>query len=173
MCSLLIADLAKGGGRTGLAHAEELMMEMRRRGFTVGAVTWTGLVSGYFRGGWEADGWNALRRMETSNLSLNRVCYNIILKQAGEGSIPTGAEPISIRIFRKMIEEGVEPNGDTYYITLEALMRAKRFDESAEVVRQMQVYGYEPEKNNLKRAVRHVKLKTQWVSGKSERMNLK
>jgi pentatricopeptide repeat protein len=156
MCSMLIADLSKEGHKTGLSHAEEMLNEMKRRRFAVTVVTWTTLISGYFRGGWESNAWQAVKRMEDNGVYLNRVAYNVILREAGRARSSGGfenAEGPLIKIFRRMVREGTEPNGDTYYIVLDALSRGKKWKEAGEVVREMNRFGWKPEKGNLKKVL--------------------
>lgn len=80
---LLISDLVRRGDRSGLLAAEDLMKEMKRLGMTVGVVPWTSLVGGYYRGGWVADAKQARLRMKDHNIELNRVGYNMLLREAG------------------------------------------------------------------------------------------
>ena len=160
MCSMLVADLAKRGNRSGLQHAEELLREMRKMGHKPGVVTWTGLISGYFRGGWSRDGWDAVDRMENEErLRLNRVSYNLILRQAGEGKITPGAEPVTSRIFKRMVADGITPNSDTYVIMLGPLLRARLWPSANEVVREMYKQGFKPEKGALISLVKKAKFK--------------
>lgn len=167
MCSLLIADLAHTGNNVGLRHAEELLREMKRRGWKTGVPTWTGLISGYFRGGWEQDGWDAVRRMEADRLRLNRTAYNMILRQAGESRISSkssappssgssGEQPITMKLFKRMIEDGVTPNSDTYVIMLGPLLKARRVAEAKEVVKEMRKQRFSPDKGALKGLVNRV-----------------
>lgn len=148
LCSLLVADLARSGSQAGLQRAEEMMNEMRRKRMTITQVTWTSLISGYFRGGWQTDAWAALDRMGRSGVSLNRVGYNIILKH-GQGSW-------CLRMFERMIKEGVSPNSDTYLIVLTPLVHKKQWDEADGVVREMARLGFRPEKGALRRLVNRV-----------------
>ena len=159
MCTILITDLVKDGQRVGLQYAEDLLKEMRRKGFAVGVVTWTALVSGYFRGGWVEDGWNAVRRMEEDNLKLNRVSYNVILRQSGERSSGGGGgeAQMTLRIFNKMIRDGVRPNADTYTVVLLPLIRAQLWDDADDVVHVMEQQGFKPEKSYLKRLIKQVR----------------
>jgi len=160
MCSMLIADLAKNGDRTGLRHAEELMREMKKKGFMPDVVTWTGLLSGYFRGGWEEDGWEAVDRMEKGQgIQLNRVAYHVILRQAGEGKLPAGAAPVTPRLFKRMLDDGITPNSDTYVLMLEPLLRAKRFEEARKVLREMKFRKFQPEKSSLINLVKKARFK--------------
>ena len=105
LCSMLFADLAKSGSQLGLRRAEEMMAEMKRKGMNTSVVTWTSLISGYFRGGWDQDAWDAVDRMKRAGLPLNRVGYNIILHEGGRG------KEWVMRLFRRMIKEGITPVG--------------------------------------------------------------
>lgn len=176
MCSMFVSDLAQGGDRTGLTRAEEMLAEMRRRRMKVGMITWTGLISGYFRGGWEKDGWNAVQRMNAAGLKLDRVGYNIILRQAGgldSSRGKRGAKGVSstsgggvggreteswgMGVFRQMIRDGVRPNSDTYTIVLGAMVRSGRWDEADKVIQEMQRQGYKVEKGNLRSLINKIK----------------
>jgi pentatricopeptide repeat protein len=156
MCSMLVADLAKSGRSSGLANAEDLLAEMRRRKMKVGVITWTALVSGYFRGGWEEDAWAAVKRMEDQGLPLNRVAYNILLRQSGDVAQERG-KGWSISLFERMIKEGVNPSSDTYVIVLAPLIRAKRWNLADNVVRHMDKLGFVPEKAALRMLIRKVR----------------
>ena len=150
MCSMLIADLAKDGDKTGLSHAEELLREMQKKGFRPDVITWTGLISGYFRGGWEEDGWHAVDRMERLHgIQLTRTAYNVVLRQAGLGKIAPGTMPVTPKLFKRMQQDGVIPNSDTYVIMLEPLIRAKLWAEAQGVLAVMRQQGFQPEKGHL------------------------
>lgn len=148
MCSLLVSDLARSGSQAGLQRAEEMMSEMRRKGMSVTQVTWTSLISGYFRGGWEADAWSTIERMGRSKARLNRVGYNMILKQ-GQGAW-------CVKVFQKMVSEGVLPNSDTFVIVLAPLVHKKQWSEADKVVQEMKRMGYSPDKGALRRLVNRV-----------------
>lgn len=164
--SLLISDLAKEGDRRGLRAAEDLMKEMRRLNMRVGEVPWTSLISGYFRGGWDGDAWTAIKRMEDDQVALNRVGYNMVLRELGKRVRPPrlAEEGHSLlwEMFERMIKR-VKPNADTYLIVLIPLVRAKRWDEADKVVKDMKDRGFVPEKSALRAVLNRVKLrKTQW-----------
>ncbi|WVF69705.1 hypothetical protein IAT40_004484 [Kwoniella sp. CBS 6097] len=144
MCSMLIADLAKSGTKIGLAHAEEILKLMRKKQMKTNEVTWTGLIAGYFRGGWEVDAWDAVGRMDRAGFKLNRVGYNMLLRESGKGG-GTGI----LRLWRKMLEDGVSPNSDTYLLALTPLVVEKRWLEAEEVLREMDRRRFKPEKGGL------------------------
>lgn len=148
MCSLLVADLARTGSQTGLQRAEEMMSEMRRKGMLITQVTWTSLISGYFKGGWDQDAWAAVDRMKRGGWALNRVGYNMILKQ--------GSGRWSVRMMERMIDEGVLPNSDTFAIVLMPLVTSEQWDEAGRVVNTMREMGFRAEKGALARLVRKV-----------------
>ncbi|WVQ98145.1 hypothetical protein IAU59_005267 [Kwoniella sp. CBS 9459] len=152
MCSMLIADLAKSGSKIGLAHAEEILKLMRQKQMKTNEVTWTGLIAGYFRGGWEVDAWDAVNRMSRAGFKPNRVGYNMLLRESGKGA-GTGVS----KLWRKMIEDGVSPNSDTYVLALTPLVLAKRWDEVDEVLREMDRRGFRPEKGALANIVARAK----------------
>lgn len=80
---LLISDLVAKGDRQGLLAAEDLMKEMKRLKMSVGVVPWTSLIGGYYRGGWLVDAKQARLRMKGDRVELNRVGYNMLLREAG------------------------------------------------------------------------------------------
>ena len=151
MCSLLVADLARSGSQAGLQRAEEMMSEMRRKGMNVTEVTWTSLISGYFRGGWEQDAWAAVDRMKRGGWRLNRVGYNMILKQ-GQGTW-------SIKVLEQMISEGVRPNSDTFAIVLMPLVTSKQWNEADRVIEIMRQFGFRAEKGALAKLVKRAELR--------------
>ena len=160
VCTILVADLARNGTTIGLKHAEELMKEMQRRRFHVGVITWTALISGYFRGGWEEDGWDAVRRMEDSGNKLNRAGYNTLLVRAGAHvEFDSQSRPNMMRIFEKMVREGVRPTVDTYTIVLTPLVKAKWWNETDRVVAVMDELRYVPETGVLKDLLKRVKFR--------------
>ena len=161
MASMLIAHFAKQGTRTGLQTAEKLLTQMvESKDPGVSVVTWTGLIGGYFRGRWEDDAWAALERMHQAGVKLNRVSYNMILKEAGEAShrkrgesqpkrALTGAEAWTVTMMRRMIDQGISPNSDTYTIVLGPLIDDKRWQEAEWVKGEMSRVGFVPEKRAL------------------------
>lgn len=151
LCSMLVADLAKSGSQSGLRRAEEMMAEMKRKKMNTTVVTWTSLISGYFRGGWDRDAWDAVDRMEREGLPLNRVGYNIILHEGGRG------KEWVMRLFRRMIKEGITPVDDTYLILLAPMVRGKRWEEADEVLEEMQRLKYRPEKGALSTLVKRIR----------------
>lgn len=160
ICTILVADLARTGTTVGLKHAEELMKEMQRRKFHVGVITWTALISGYFRGGWEEDGWDAVRRMEDSGNKLTRPGYNTLLVRAGSHvEFDRHSRPNSMRIFEKMVREGVRPTGDTYLIVLTPLVKARWWNETDKVVAVMDELRFTPEGGALKDLLKKIKFR--------------
>jgi pentatricopeptide repeat protein len=153
MYSMLIADLAKSGSRQGLKNAEEMMATMKPSGLKAGIVTWTGLISGYFKGGWVDDGWDAIRRMGETGLKLNRVGYNVVLRQAQERA----EVGLPVRLLRKMVSDGARPNGDTWAIVLGPMVKGKRWDEAKQVVGEMDKLGFRPETTALRGLVGRVR----------------
>ncbi|OCF45796.1 hypothetical protein I317_00284 [Kwoniella heveanensis CBS 569] len=145
MSSMLIADLAKSGTKIGLAHAEEILKLMRQKQMKTNEVTWTGLIAGYFRGGWEVDAWDAVKRMNRAGLRLNRVGYNMLLRESGKGGGRTGI----LKLWKNMLEDGVSPNSDTYLLALTPLVLEKRWNEAEEVLLEMDKRRFKPEKGAL------------------------
>lgn len=148
LCSLLVADLARSGSQVGLQRAEEMIAEMRRKGMRVSTVTWTSLVSGYFRGGWDQDAWAALARMERSGERLNRVAYNMIFKQGRGNWI--------IKMFERMIKDGIHPNSDTFVILLTPLVASKQWDLADQVVAELRRIDLRLDKGALRRLISRV-----------------
>ncbi|EIW71165.1 hypothetical protein TREMEDRAFT_28279 [Tremella mesenterica DSM 1558] len=169
MCSLLIADLSKNGDSKGLEKAEQLLSAMKQNNLRVGVETWTALVSGYFNGGWEADGWDAVSRMETSGRRFNQVGYNMILRQAGLmdvqkntwplGGWRRGQESLQYKVFKKMVDDGVTPNNDTYVITLMSMLKMRRWAEADYVEEVMDRQKFSAEKGNLRGLLKMVRLR--------------
>ncbi|KAE8538994.1 hypothetical protein D1P53_005364 [Cryptococcus gattii VGV] len=159
MCSMLIADLAKPGTRVGLEHAEEMLKLMHQKNMQTNEVTWTALASGYFRGGWEADGWEALARMNRLGIKMHRVGYNMLLKQAA-GSIDSYGGDADVetvmKLWRRMLHDGVVPNSDSYLIVLTKLVQTDRRKEIEEIMREMRQRGFRPEKGALVRIVESI-----------------
>ncbi|KAK4684961.1 hypothetical protein P7C73_g5194, partial [Tremellales sp. Uapishka_1] len=146
--SLLISDLAKAGHRTGMKNAEEMMDEMKKQGLKPSVVTWTGLVSGYFKGGWEEDGWRAVKRMRDQGLELNHIGWNMIFRQTSRGQA---------RLLRRMIHDKVQPNGDTWIILLAGIVKNQQWEEGEQVVAEMRRSGWEVKKDRtLEAMVRRV-----------------
>ncbi|WVQ83136.1 hypothetical protein IAT38_005274 [Cryptococcus sp. DSM 104549] len=150
MCSMLVADLAKDGSRMGLQHAEELLELMRKNGFRTNEVTWTSLIAGYFRGGWDQDAWDAVSRMKALGLRLNRVSYNILFRQVGEVERREG---MLMSIWRRMLAEGVRPNSDSYILMLSPLVRGQAWDSAEAVVAEMRRQLFKPQEGRLRRCV--------------------
>ncbi|KIR27355.1 hypothetical protein I309_03823 [Cryptococcus deuterogattii LA55] len=159
MCSMLIADLAKPGTRVGLEHAEEMLKLMHQKNMQTNEVTWTALASGYFRGGWEADGWEALARMNRLGIKMHRVGYNMLLKQAA-GSIDSNGGDADVetvmKLWRRMLHDGVIPNSDSYLIVLTKMVQMDRKKEIEEIMREMRQRGFRPEKGALVRIVESI-----------------
>lgn len=167
MASMLVADLASDGTSEGLRRAEYVIRDMRARGLKTTVPMWTALVGGYFGGGWDLDGWDALSRMRNSGHRLNDKAWNIVLKQLTRGSKVDPAQrqerirrstgeqggdgSTVIRLFRQMVREGVVPNADTYYILLDALIKAKRRDEIQEVLDDMERRSFQTRRPSLTR----------------------
>lgn len=167
MASMLVADLASDGTAEGLRRAEYVIRDMRARGLKTTVPMWTALIGGYFGGGWDLDGWDALSRMKASGHRLNDKAWNIVLKQLtlgtkvgpaqrqeqlrrGMGDTGGGGSTV-IRLFRQMVGEGVVPNADTYFIVLDSLVRAKRSVEVGEVLADMNRREFETRRPALKR----------------------
>ncbi|WVQ75953.1 hypothetical protein IAR50_005589 [Cryptococcus sp. DSM 104548] len=154
MCSMLIADLAKPGTKLGLEHAEEMLRLMHQKNMRTNEVTWTALISGYFYGGWDGQAWEAIERMERLGIRLNRVAYNMMLKQLNTGEGETA--DTMMMLWHKMLKQKVNPNSDTYLLLLSALHSASRWAEIDEVLAEMRRRGYRAEKGALARLLEKV-----------------
>ncbi|CAK9786180.1 hypothetical protein CC85DRAFT_23249 [Cutaneotrichosporon oleaginosum] len=169
MASMLVADLASDGTAEGLRRAEYVIRDMRARGLKTTLPMWTALVGGYFCGGWDLDGWDAIKRMKASGHRLNDKAFNIILKQLTRGpksgapeannrvlfgmGDAEGGGSTAIRVFRQMVREGGAPNADTYSIILDPLVKAKRVSEVKEVLGEMERRAFQTQRPSLKRMI--------------------
>ncbi|ODO08676.1 hypothetical protein L198_00409 [Cryptococcus wingfieldii CBS 7118] len=154
MCSMLIADLAKPGTKLGLEHAEEMLRLMYQKNMRTNEVTWTALISGYFYGGWDGQAWEAIERMERLGIRLNRVAYNMMLRQLGTGEGET--VDTMMMLWHKLLRQKINPNSDTYLLLLSALSSASRWAEVDEVMREMTRREYKPEKGALARLIDNI-----------------
>ncbi|OCF77039.1 hypothetical protein I204_02748 [Kwoniella mangroviensis CBS 8886] len=155
MFSMLISDLSKIGTVKSLSHAEELLNLMIKSKMRVNEVTWTGLISGYFKNGWIQNGWDTIKRMERNGMRLNRIGYNICFKEyttAGEG----GQGGIT-RLWDKMIKSGISPNSDSYLLVLTTLIHQKNWQDADKVLDEMKRRGFKAEKGALQTIVNRVK----------------
>ncbi|WRT64688.1 uncharacterized protein IL334_001622 [Kwoniella shivajii] len=152
MCSMLIADLAKSGSSKSLSYAEELLRLMIRKGMKTNEVTWTGLISGYFKGGWERDGFETISRMERAGHKLNRIGWNMCLKQYSKSNGDNILE-----VWNKSLKEGISPNSDSYFLVLNPLVAMKKWDEAYQVINEMNKRRFRPEKGTLRNLVERVK----------------
>lgn len=157
------------------------MREMRALHMRVGEVPWTSLISGYFKGGWDADAWVAIRRMEENGVAFNRIGYNMVLRELGERIYPSdpfsrpptsaipyyaqtseGEDSPLFAMFERMIKN-VPPNSDTYLIVLTPLVRAHKWKEADRVVKEMRARGFVAEKVALRAILNRVaRRKTRW-----------
>ncbi len=72
---MLVADTAMRGDKQGTAGRRAIIAVMKDRGIRVSVVTWTGLISGYFRGdGRPMDG-DAVERMVQAGQKPTLVAY--------------------------------------------------------------------------------------------------
>ncbi len=169
MASMLVADLASDGTAEGLRRAEYVIRDMRARGLKTTLPMWTALVGGYFCGGWDLDGWDALKRMKASGHRLNDKAFNIILKQLTRGPKGSAEEAdkrvlygmgdaggggsTAIRVFRQMVREGGVPSAETYSIILDPLTKSKRAGEVAEVLAEMDRRAFTTQRPSLLRMI--------------------
>jgi pentatricopeptide repeat protein len=156
LCSMLIADLSKYGSRKGLIRAEEMVSQMRRKNMKVTVQAWTSLISGYFRGGWEKDAWSTVNRMDSYGVRLNRVGYNILLQEGRHSRFDTVGESWPLKVFRRMVKDGVIPNDDTYLILLGPMVEKERWTEADLVLAEMRRLRYYPTRGAVTSLVRSI-----------------
>ncbi|WVQ69365.1 uncharacterized protein L199_007582 [Kwoniella botswanensis] len=155
MFSMLISDLSKIGTVKSLSHAEELLNLMIKSKMRVNEVTWTGLISGYFKNGWIQNGWDTITRMERNGTRLNRIGYNICFKEytttggQGGGGI--------MRLWNKMIKSGISPNSDSYLLVLTTLIHQRNWQDADKVLVEMNKRGFKAEKGALQTIVDRVR----------------
>jgi pentatricopeptide repeat protein len=154
LCSMLIADLSKSGSQSGLKSAEQMLARMKRTNMKITIQAWTSLIAGYFRGGWDRDAWETIERMKRYGIRANRVAYNIILRE-GNTKEEVGGASWPFKVFKRMIEDGVEPNGDTYYILLEPMVLKGRWREAELVLEEMR-YKFRPTTGALTALIRRI-----------------
>jgi hypothetical protein len=173
MFQILVADLARDGSQVGLQHAEELMDKMRSLGYQLDVFIWTSLISGYFKGNWQDDAWNSIRRMELCGVKLNRVGYNMVLKQLiGKAArAPHGKKTNVLTILEKMVEQGdAMPNSETYVMALMSLVEAMEWDNADEVIKIMNKMRFDPVKSELRNLIMRVEYRrraSKSMSGKN------
>jgi pentatricopeptide repeat protein len=156
LCSMLIADLSKSGSQSGLKSAEQMLARMKRTNMKITIQAWTSLIAGYFRGGWDRDAWETIDRMKRYGIRANRVAYNIILREGGNTKEEVGGASWPFKVFKRMIEDGVEPNGDTYYILLEPMVLKGRWREAELVLEEMKRYKFRPMTGALTALIRRI-----------------
>ena len=158
--SMLIADLSQTGNRAMLAAAEDILADMKNSKVPVSIVTWTGLASGYFRGGWVAEGFDAIRRMRTSGTRPNRVAYNMILRNVAD--LPSGQARgygglSSLEILKTMKADGAKPDADTWFIILDGLARSRKWEEARLAVQEMEASRFDHRgKAGIRRLVQRI-----------------
>lgn len=171
MAATLIDDLTEGGTREGLRAAEDVLRDMRRRGVKLTVFIWTALISGYFRGNWVLDGWSAIERMRKQGLRFNVVGYNSLLRIVTDGDrsarnqyrraasedLKTAPEPLAIKLFRQMLDDGVVPNADTYAILLGGFLRTQRDAEALEVLKDVDARGFQTNKQALQSMIKQAR----------------
>ncbi|WWC86812.1 uncharacterized protein L201_001691 [Kwoniella dendrophila CBS 6074] len=162
MCSMLISDLSKLGTQKSLLHAEELLNLMIRKRMKINEITWTGLISGYFKSGWEKNGWDTISRMEKNGFKLNRIGYNICFRQftlsnANNKSQTGGTSQGIMKLWNKMLNDKITPNSDSYLLVLTPLVVEKRWVEANEVLDVMRRRGFRVEKGALQNIVNRVR----------------
>lgn len=160
---LLIADLAKGGIERDMQRAEELIKRMAIAKLRPTVITYTALLSGYFRANMDQQGMTVLKRMERDGILMNRVTYNMILRvlvnNDVDGRIMHKAMKRATRgrssdsnlpgawgsIIETMLARSITPNQDTWYIILAGLHRVGRSDEAREALLEMERQGFRPQ----------------------------
>jgi pentatricopeptide repeat protein len=161
--SLLIADLANTGMRHHLLAAEQMITSMTEAGMKPNEVTWTSLVGGYFKGGYTTDAWSTLARMRVLKVPFNRVTFNMILRWcAGSASVQmegpilryintalrmsskpqrktdqSRGQNLCLDILDAMQAAHIRPNEDSWFLALDGLMRARKWNEAFAVSEEM------------------------------------
>ncbi|WWD00694.1 hypothetical protein V866_007629 [Kwoniella sp. B9012] len=156
MFSMLISDLSKIGTVKSLSHAEELLNLMIKSKMRVNEVTWTGLISGYFKNGWIQNGWDTITRMERNGMKLNRIGYNICFKEYATAGRQGGQGGI-MRLWNKMIKSGISPNSDSYLLVLTTLVLQKNWQDADKVLDDVKKRGFRVEKGALQTIVDRVR----------------
>ncbi|GHJ84025.1 hypothetical protein NliqN6_0427 [Naganishia liquefaciens] len=158
--SLLIADLAKRASKDAMASAEAMIRQMIKARVKPTAITWTALASGYFRANMVQEGLETMKRARSKGVEMTRVSYNMVLRsilysesvgaqelervlrgqsrhaERASGTLTdTGA---ALLLLRTMIDNHVEPDVDTWFITLDGLSRQGKWNEGENVIRLMQ-----------------------------------
>lgn len=157
--SLLIADLAKKRSSEAMASAEAMIRQMHKVGVKATSITWTALASGYFRANMVQEGLEAIKRAQSKGVEMTRVSYNMVLRSIlyaesvpaqelehilrGQSrhmdrsiGTPTDTEAAML-LLRSMIDNRVEPDVDTWFITLDSLAKQGKWLEGESVIRLM------------------------------------
>lgn len=178
--SLLIADLAKKGSSDAMVSAEALIRQMNKVGIKATAVTWTALASGYFRANMIQEGLEAIRRARSKGVEMTRVSYNMVLRSilyaesvsahelahvfrgqsrhSERGTL--GDTEAALLLLRSMIDSHVEPDVDTWFITLDSLARQGKWLEGETVIRLMNSRKFVVKEGSaLSRVVQQIRLR--------------
>lgn len=157
--SLLIADLAKRGSSDAMASAEVMIQQMNKAGVKATAITWTALAGGYFRANMVPEGLETIKRARSKGVEMTRVSYNMVLRSIlyaesvgvhdmerilrgqsrhaeRSGGTTTDTEA-ALLLLRNMIDHRVEPDVDTWFITLDGLAKQGKWQEGESVIRLM------------------------------------
>jgi pentatricopeptide repeat protein len=178
--SLLIADLAKKGSNDAMVSAEALIRQMSKVGVKATAITWTALASGYFRANMVQEGLEAIRRARSKGVEMTRVSYNMVLRSIlyaesvpaqelahilrGQSRHtdrgPPGDTEAALSLLRSMIDNHVEPDVDTWFITLDSLARQGKWLEGETVIRLMNSRKFIVKEGSvLSRVVQQIRLR--------------
>jgi pentatricopeptide repeat protein len=180
--SLLIADLAKKGSSDAMVSAEALIRQMNKVGIKATAITWTALASGYFRANMIQEGLEAIRRARSKGVEMTRVSYNMVLRSILYAeSVPaqelahilrgqtrhaeryigsTTDTEAALFLLRSMIDNHVEPDVDTWFITLDSLARQGKWLEGETVIRLMNSRKFIVKEGSvLSRVVQQIRLR--------------
>jgi pentatricopeptide repeat protein len=180
--SLLIADLAKKGSSDAMVSAEALIRQMNKVGVKATAITWTALASGYFRANMVQEGLEAIKRARSKGVEMTRVSYNMVLrsilyaefvpvqelahilrgqsrhKDRSIGS--TTDTEAALLLLKSMIDHHVEPDVDTWFITLDSLARQGKWLEGETVIRLMNSRKFIVKEGSvLSRVVQQIRLR--------------
>ncbi len=164
--SKLIADSARTGSKDGLRQAERAMSAMVKDGFTPNVVTWTGLIGGYFRGGFGKQAMKAMDNMISKKVDLNVKAFNMIIRSvmdpspssdsnntAGQRKVSSNTShsddktslfqpKAAFTILRLMESHHVQPDNDTYFLLLTGFIRNGMMEEASAIVDEMDRVGF-------------------------------
>ncbi len=156
--SLLVGDLSSAGDTDSLLRAQAMVEQMLQDGLTPTEVTWTSLINGFLRAGFLDDACKAIARMRYLGIKIDRVTYNMLLR--GVARLPPSQDSGKalkkalglttsnsrgsgfLTILDAMERDGIRPNEDTWFIILDALVRAQQVEQAAAVLQVMRAKAF-------------------------------